>query len=57
MNMKIIYFFLLFLTIVGMLGGIGYAFYNDAYIVGIGLIISIYSIIPGVRNLYNKLIA
>ena len=52
---KVMYFILLFLVIIGMIGGIGYAFYNKAYVIGIGLIVSIYAMIPGVKDLFKKL--
>lgn len=52
---KVIYLLLLFLTVVGILGGIGYTMYNHTYVISVGLIATTYVAWPGIKDLYNKL--
>jgi hypothetical protein len=46
---------LLFLTVVGIIGGIGYSIYNGAWVIAIGLCIAGYVAWPGVVGLFKKL--
>ena len=52
---KVVYLLLLFLTVVGILGGIGYTMYNHAYVISVGLIAAVYVIWPGIKDLFKKL--
>lgn len=52
---KILYFLMLCLTIVGIIGGIGYTVYDHAYVVIFGLAVAGYMTWPQVKNYYNKL--
>ena len=52
---KIFYFMMLCLTIVGIIGGIGYTVYDHAYVVSVGLAVAGYMTWPQVRNYYKKL--
>ena len=54
---KILYFILLFLAIIGFLGGIGYAIYSGAYIVAIGVITLGFMAYPRAKEYFNKLIS
>ena len=52
---KVVYLLLLFLTVVGLLGGIGYSIYSNAYVISVGLIAATYVAWPGIKDLYKKL--
>lgn len=52
---KVVYLLLLFLTIVGILGGIGYTIYNGAYVISVGLIATGYVAWNGIKDMYEKL--
>lgn len=52
---KVVYLLLLFLTVVGLLGGIGYSIYSNAYVISAGLIATAYVAWPGIKDLYEKL--
>ena len=52
---KILYLILLFLTVVGIIGGIGYSIYSGAWVISIGLVAAGYVAWPGVKDLYKKL--
>ena len=52
---KVVYLLLLFLTIVGIIGGIGYTIYNNAYVISVGLIATAYVAWNGIKDMYEKL--
>ena len=52
---KALYLILLFLTVVGILGGIGYSIYQGAWYIAIGLVVAGYVAWPGVKDLFKKL--
>ena len=52
---KIVYLLLLFLTAIGIIGGIGYSAYSNAYVISVGLIATAYVAWPGIKDLYKKL--
>lgn len=52
---KVFYLLLLFFTVVGIIGGIGYTINCGAYVISIGLIASAYVIWPGIKDLFKKL--
>ena len=52
---KIVYLLLLFLTAIGIIGGIGYSIYSNAYVISVGLIATAYVAWPGIKDLYKKL--
>ena len=52
---KVVYLLLLFLTVIGIIGGIGYSIYSNAHIIGVGLIATVYVAWPGIKDLYKKL--
>ena len=52
---KILYFILLFLAVIGLLGGIGYTIYCDAWPVSVGLVAVGYLVWPKFRELFKSL--
>ena len=52
---KALYLILLFLTVVGILGGIGYSIYQGVWVIAVGLCVAGYVAWPGVVDLYKKL--
>ena len=52
---KVLCFILLFLAVVGILGGIGYTIYSGAYVISVGLLAAGYVAYPGVKELYKML--
>jgi len=52
---KVVYLLLLFLTAIGILGGIGYSIYSNAHVISVGLIATAYVAWPGIKDLYKKL--
>ena len=52
---KVLYLILLFMAVVGILGGIGYTAYYKAYPIAICLLASGYVCYPGVKDLFSKL--
>ena len=55
MMKKILYFVLLFLWAMGILGGIGYAIYGGAWPIAVGVAVAGFFSWPTVKSLYNKL--
>ena len=53
---KILYFILLILTVIGIIGGIGYSIYNGAWVIAIGLVVTGYMAYPKVKDLIDKLL-
>lgn len=54
---KILNFILLFLTLIGIIGGIGYSIYNSAWVIAIGLVVTGYMAYPKVKETFNKMIS
>lgn len=52
---KIFYFIMLCLTIVGIIGGIGYTVYDHAYVVSVGLAVAEYMTWPQVSDYAKKM--
>lgn len=52
---KILYFILLFLAVIGLLGGIGYTIYYGAYAVTMGIAVLDYLAYPKFRELFKSL--
>ena len=52
---KVLYLILLFMAVVGILGGIGYTAYYGAYPIAICLLASGYVCYPGIKDLFKKL--
>ena len=52
---KVLYLILLFMAVVGILGGIGYTAYYGAYHIAICLLASGYVCYPGIKDLFNEL--
>jgi uncharacterized membrane protein len=55
MMKKILYFVLLFLWAMGILGGIGYSIYGGAWPIAVGVVVAGVLSWPKVKSLYNKL--
>lgn len=53
---KVLYFFLLFLAAMGIVGGIGYTVYNAAYPIAIGIAITGWMAYPKFKEYFYKLI-
>ena len=53
---KILNFILLFLTLIGIIGGIGYSIYNSAWVIAIGLVVTGYMAWPKVKKVFEELI-
>lgn len=52
---KILYFFLLFLAVIGLLGGIGYTLWCNAVPIAVGIGVLGYMAYPMAKEWYNKL--
>ena len=52
---KVLYFILLCMAVVGILGGIGYTAYYGAYPIAIFLLASGYVCYPGIKDMVEKL--
>lgn len=52
---KIIYFVLMCLYILGAIGGVGYALYNHAYLISIGVVVVAAMALPQVVKFYKLL--
>ena len=52
---KILYFVMLFLYLLGVLGGIGYAAYNKAYVIVVGIIATGYMAYPKAKEYFKLL--
>jgi hypothetical protein len=52
---KIIYFVLMCLYILGAIGGVGYALYNHAYLIAIGVVVVAAMALPQVVKYYQML--
>lgn len=52
---KVLAFVLLILTVVGVIGGIGYTIYEKAYFVTVGLVVAGFVIWPRVKELFKEL--
>ena len=54
---KVFYLILLFLALIGIVGGIGYTIYFGAYVVSVGLVAAGYLVYPKVVELIKSLTA
>lgn len=52
---KVLIFFLLFLTFMGIIGGIGYTIYDGAYPIALGIAILGRMAFPKAKELFKKL--
>lgn len=53
---KIIDIILLFLTLIGIIGGIGYSIYNSAWVIAAGIAVAGYMAWPEVKKVFEELI-
>ena len=53
---KIIDFVLIFLTVTGIIGGIGYSIYNSAWVIAVGIAVAGYMAWPKVKKVFEELI-
>ena len=53
---KVLIFIFLFLAIIGLIGGIGYTIYCNAYVITIGLLVNGYLAFPEFKKYFNKLL-
>lgn len=53
---KIINFILLFLTLIGIIGGICYSIYNSAWVIAVGIAVAGYMAWPKVKKVFEELI-
>ena len=53
--MKVYYFIMLCLYILGVIGGIGYSLYNGAYPIAAGVVALGYMSYPKLKEYFNKL--
>lgn len=53
---KIVNFILLFLTLIGIIGGIGYSIYNSAWVIAVGIAVAGYMAWPKVKKVFEELI-
>ena len=53
---KILNFILLFLTLIGIIGGIGYSIYNSAWVIAVGIAVAGYMAWPKVKKVFEELI-
>ena len=53
---KILNFILLFLTVIGLVGGIGYSIYDGRWVIVVGLVIAGYMAWPKVNKVFEELI-
>ena len=52
---KVIIFFLLCLAFMGIIGGIGYTFYDKAYPIAVGIAVAGWMAWPKFKELFNKM--
>ena len=52
---KGLYLMVLFIAFMGIVGGIGYSIYSDAWYIAIGLVAAGYVAWPGAKELFQKL--
>lgn len=53
---KIIYFVLMCLYILGAIGGVGYALYNHAYLIAIGVVVVAAMAFPYIKGVFKKMV-
>jgi uncharacterized membrane protein len=53
---KIIDFILLFLTLIGIIGGIGYGIYDGRWVIAVGIAVAGYMAWPKVKKVFDELI-
>ena len=53
---RVLYFLLLFLTLIGIIGGIGYGIYDGRWVIAVGIAIAGYMTWPKVKNVFEDLI-
>ena len=53
---KILNFILLFLTLVGIIGGIGYSIYDGRWVIAVGIAVAGYMAWPKVKKMFEELI-
>lgn len=53
---KILNFILLFLTLIGLIGGIGYSIYDGRWVIAVGLVATGYMAWPKVKKVFEELI-
>lgn len=52
---KVLYLLLLFLAVIGIVGGFGYTIYVGAYVISVGLVAAGYVAYPGIKDLFKQL--
>ena len=53
---KILNFILLFLTVIGLVGGIGYGIYDGRWVIAVGIAVTGYMAWPKVKKVFEELI-
>lgn len=53
---KIINFILIFLTLIGIIGGIGYGIYDGRWVIAAGIAVAGYMAWPKIKNVFEELI-
>jgi uncharacterized membrane protein len=53
---RVLYFLLLFLTLIGIIGGIGYGIYDGRWVIAVGIAVAGYMAWPKVKKVFEELI-
>ena len=53
---RVLCFILLFLTIIGLIGGIGYGIYDGRWVIAVGIAVAGYMAWPKVKKVFGELI-
>ena len=53
---RVLNFILLFLTLIGIIGGIGYGIYDERWVIAVGIAVAGYMAWPKVKNVFEELI-
>ena len=53
---KVLYFLLLILTVIGIIGGIGYGIYDGRWVIAVGIAVAGYMAWPKVKKVFEELI-
>ena len=53
---KIVYFLVLTLYLLGVIGGIGYTVYTNAYVITLGIVVTSYLAFPKAKELFKKML-
>ena len=53
---RVLYFLLLFLTLIGIIGGIGYGIYDGRWVIAVGIAVAGYMAGPKIKKVFEELI-